>query len=252
MSAPRLELVRPPVDGPCGAAFTTRAGGVSRGPYTGLNLAGAVADAPGDVRANRELICAELGIDARLVRIGTQVHGTVMRTDHVPSEDGAFLDPAYRWPEGDGLVSERIGGAVGVFGADCLPVLIWHREQPRVAAVHAGWRGLVDGVLEGAVDALGGGAALGAAIGTGVGPCCYPVSAEVRERFAIRFGDGVVCGAAVDLSGAAVVALMSRGVPRAAVWVLGGCTACEPARWFSFRRDGAPTGRQAGLIWPVA
>ena len=168
------------------------------------------------MRANRELVCRRLGIDARRVRSCTQVHGTVIRTEcWFPAEDGAFLDPAYRWPEGDGLVSEWIGGAVGVFGADCLPVLIWHRERPRVAAVHAGWRGLVDGVLEGAVDALGGGAALGAAIGTGVGPCCYPVSAEVRERFAIRFGDGVVCGAAVDLSGAAVVALHeSRGAAR--------------------------------------
>jgi YfiH family protein len=251
MSTSDLELVRPPVDGPCEAAFTTRTGGVSRGPYAALNLAGTVADAPEAVRANRELVCARLGIDAGRVRVGTQVHGTLVRPVRGADEEGRFLDAAYRWPEGDGLVSDQRGAAVGVFGADCLPVLLWHRDRPLVAAVHAGWRGLVDGILEAAVDALGGGAGLGVAIGAGIGPCCYPVSPEVRDRFATRFGPGVVRGQAVDLADAARCALARRGVPRAAVWVLDSCTSCEPERWFSFRRDGAPTGRQAGLIWPT-
>jgi len=251
VSTPGLVFVRPPVDGPCGAAFTTRTGGVSSGPYTALNLAATVADAPDAVRANRELVCAGLGIDAHAVRVGTQVHGTRVHPASDAPTRGGFLDPAYRWPEGDGLISDHQGGAVGVFGADCLPVLLWHRDRPCVGAVHAGWRGLVDGILEAAVDALGGGGGLGVAIGAGIGPCCYPVSAEVRERFVTRFGAGVVHGPAVDLAGAARCALVSCGVPRSAVWVLDGCTSCEPQRWFSFRRDGAPTGRQAGLIWPA-
>lgn len=250
MSAPALELVRPPVDGPCAAVFTTRSGGVSHGLYAALNLAGTVGDAPAAVRANRARVCGRLGIDAAQVRVGTQVHGTLVHPAHAAA-GGGFLDPAHHWPVGDGLISDDPGAAVGVFGADCLPVLLWHRERPLVAAVHAGWRGLVAGVLETAVDALGGGAGLGAAIGAGVGPCCYPVSAEVRGRFAARFGQGVVRGDAVDLADAARTALTGRGVPRSAVWVLGSCTACEPDRWFSVRRDGAPTGRQAGLIWPT-
>jgi YfiH family protein len=251
MSTAGIELVRPPIDGPCGAAFTTRTGGVSRGPYAALNLAGTVADAPADVRTNRELVCRPLGIDARRVQACTQVHGTAVHRVLARAADGAFLDPTYRWPEGDGLVSDQPGVAVSVFGADCLPVLLWRRDRPLVAAVHAGWRGLVDGILERAVDALGGGAVLGVAVGAGIGPCCYPVSQDVRDRFAVRFGAGVVCGEAVDLADAAVTALIGSDVPRSAVWVLGGCTACDRARWFSFRRDGAPTGRQAGLIWPV-
>jgi len=250
VSTPALELVRPPVDGPCAAAFTTRTGGISGGPYAALNLAGTVGDAPDAVRANRALVCARLEIDAAQVRVGTQVHGTLVRPARAAA-GGGFLDPAHRWPVGDGLISDDPGAAVGVFGADCLPVLLWHRKRPLVAAVHAGWRGLADGILEAAVDALGGGAGLGAAIGAGVGPCCYPVNAEVRDRFAARFGRGVVRGQAVDLADAARTALTHRGVPRSAVWVLGSCTSCEPDRWFSFRRDGAPTGRQAGFIWPT-
>jgi len=247
-----LELVRPPVDGPCAAAFTTRTGGVSRGPYAALNLAGTVDDAPTDVRANRELVCVRLGIDAARVQVGCQVHGTSVRRVAASGHVGAFLDPTHRWPDGDGLISDQSGVAVGIFGADCLPVLLWHRDRPAVAAVHAGWRGLVDGILEHAVDALGGGARLGAAVGAGIGPCCYPVSAEVRDRFVARFGHSVVQGDAVDLAAAAQAALTARAVPASAVWVLDSCTSCEAQRWFSFRRDGAPTGRQAGLIWPVA
>lgn len=252
MSLPEPGLVLPPVDGPCGAAFTTRTGGVSVGPYAALNLAGTVSDGPAAVRANRELVCARLGIDPRRVRVGTQVHGTVVRRVADGVEDGRFTDPDFRWPEGDGLICDRPGGAIAVFGADCLPVLLWHRERPLVAAVHAGWRGLADGILEAAVAALGGGSRLGAAIGVGIGPCCYPVSAEVRDRFAARFGAGVVRDPAVDLAGAAGVALTNSGMPRQAIWVLEGCTSCEPERWFSFRRDGAPTGRHAGLIWATS
>lgn len=247
-----IEFVRPPVDGPCAAAFTTRTGGVSRGRYAAMNLAGTVDDVPDDVRTNRELVCGRLGIDAARVQVGTQVHGTSVHRVAQTGAAGAFLDPTHRWPDGDGLISEEPGVAVGVFGADCLPVVLWRRDRPAVTAVHAGWRGLVNGILERAVDALGGGQRVGAAVGAGIGPCCYPVSAEVRDRFVARFGSGVVRGDAVDLAGAAEAALTARGVPSSAVWVLGSCTSCEAGRWFSFRRDGAPTGRQAGLIWPVA
>ena len=203
------------------------------------------------IRAHRDRSCDALGIAPGRVWVGTQVHGTAVHRVAGTAPGGAFLDPDHCWPDGDGLVVDRPGSAVGVFGADCLPVLLWHRDRPLVGAVHAGWRGLVDGVLERAVDALGGGAALGVAIGAGIGPCCYPVSREVRDRFSARFGAGVVRGAAVDLAAAAVVGLTATGVPRSAVWVLGECTCCDASRWFSHRRDGARTGRQAGLIWPL-
>jgi len=245
-------FVHPPVDGPCMAVFTTRIGGVGRAPYAALNLAGTVDEAPGAVHANRQAVCTALGLDPARVVVGTQVHGTRVRhvgPDELPSP---FLDATHRWPDGDGLVSSLPGVAVGVFGADCLSVLLWRRDLPRVAAIHAGRRGLVDGVLERAVLELGSAERIGAAIGPGIGPCCYPVSAEVRDRFAVRFGESCLAGEAVDLVSAARTALLGAGVAGSAVWAIDTCTSCDRERWFSFRRDGAPTGRQAGIIWAVA
>jgi len=128
-------------------------------------------------------------------------------------------------------------------------VLMWRRDRPRVGAAHAGWRGLVAGVLEATVGLLGEPGRVGAAIGPGIGPCCYPVSAEVRARFAERFGDSVIAGDAVDLAAAARRALARAGVPDAAVQTVEACTSCDPERFYSYRRDGASTGRQAGLVW---
>ena len=89
----------------------------------------------------------------------------------------------------------------------------------------------------------------GAAIGPGVGPCCYPTGAEVRERFAALFGEEVVHAPAVDLAAAGRRALLNAGVPASAITVVAACTSCEPERFFSHRRDGAASGRQAGLVW---
>jgi polyphenol oxidase len=252
VSSPTPEFVRAPVDGPCVAVFTTRRGGSSHGPYAALNLGGTVEDAPADVAANRQAVCAALGVDPESVVVGRQVHGAHVR--HVGSGElpSPFLDAPHVWRDGDGLVSSLPGVGVGVFAADCLPVLLWRRDLPKVAAVHAGWRGLVAGILEGAVTQLGPAARLGAAIGPGIGPCCYPVSVEIRDRFVARFGEQVLAGNAVDLVGAARAALVGAGLAASAVWALETCTSCDGDRWFSFRRDGAPTGRQLGLIWPIS
>ena len=249
MTADGPELVAPPVDGPYGAVFTTRGGGTSRGPYASLNLGGTVDDDPADVAANRVRVCATARIDARRAVAGTQVHGIDVRRVGAADAEGRFLDAATAWPEGDGLCTDEPGVPLAVFGADCLPILLWRRDRAAVAALHAGWRGLVSGIIDGGLAALGPPASIGAAIGPGIGPCCYPVSSELRHTFARRFGDGVVAGSAVDLAAAARTALIGGGVAPSAVWTLEAGTCCDAKRWFSFRRDGAPTGRQAGLIW---
>jgi copper oxidase (laccase) domain-containing protein len=107
----------------------------------------------------------------------------------------------------------------------------------------------VAGVLAAAVEALGDARSLGAAIGPGVGPCCYPVDAALRDRFASLFGAATVLPPAVDLAAAAVVALRTAGVPRAAIACVGCCTACDARRFFSYRRDGPATGRHGGFVW---
>src|SRR5205085_7893854 len=132
-------------------------------------------------------------------------------------------------------------------GADCVPLLLWRRDGAGCAAAHAGWRGLVAGVVGAAVASLGEPARVGAAVGPAVGPCCYPVDVALRDRFAARFGPETVRPPAVDLAGAARRELIAAGVPAAAIQVVEACTSCEAGRFFSHRRDGAGAGRQAGL-----
>jgi YfiH family protein len=245
------EVIVVATDAPAGAGFTTRVGGVSSGPFASLNLGPDADDPDGNVRENRRRACAALGVDPAAVSANRQVHGAdVRRVGGAP--DGGFVGHLRDWPEADGLVTDAPGAPLAVLGADCLPVLMWRRDRPCAGAAHAGWRGLVAGVLEATVAALGDPAATGVAIGPGIGPCCYPVSAEVRDRFAGRFGEGVVAGEAVDLARAARTALVAAGVPDAAITTVAACTSCQEGRFFSYRRDGRGTGRQAGIVWAEA
>ena len=228
------------------ACFTTRAGGISAGTWAGLNLGVATGDDPAAVRENRRRLCAAAGVDPERATLGHQVHGVDVRRIDAPTRPGRFTGALAGWPESDGLVTGRPGIALVVLAADCLPVLLWRRDGSRVAAVHAGWRGLMAGALANAVAALGDPAGTSAAIGPGVGPCCYPVDSALRERFAERFGPGTIHGDAVDLVGAAQAGLAEAGV--AQITSVGECTACNPERFYSYRRDGARTGRHGGLI----
>ncbi len=241
-----IELIDVPSRPGVTACFTTRSGGVSTGPWAGLNLGAATGDDPAAVRQNRRRLCAAAGVDPERTTLGHQVHGALVRGIDAPTRPGRFTGALSGWPEGDGLMTDRPGIALVVLGADCLPVLMWRQDEPRVAAAHAGWRGLVDGVLANAVTSLGKPARTCAAIGPGVGPCCYPVDAALRARFAGRFGADVVHGDGVDLAAAARVALGEAGADQ--VTSVGECTSCHPDRFYSYRRDGARTGRQAGLI----
>lgn len=228
------------------ACFTTRSGGVSTDSWSGLNLGSTTGDDPSAVRENRRRLCAAVGVDPERATLGYQVHGALVRRIDAPTRPGRFTGALSGWPEGDGLTTDRSGLALVVLGADCLPVLLWRQDEPRIAATHAGWRGLVGGVLANAVAALGNPVRTSAAIGPGVGPCCYPVDAELRARFAGRFGADVVGGEAVDLAAAARVALTEAGIDQ--ITSVGECTSCNPHRFYSYRRDGARTGRHAGLI----
>ena len=250
MSAP--ELIEVDTGAPARAVFTTRRGGVSAPPFDQLNLGSDRNDVDAAVRANRRRVCGALGLDPDGVSLGRQVHGARMRTLDAPSVPGLFTGALRGWPEGDGLATRTPELGLAVLGADCLPVLLWHRDGPAVAAAHAGWRGLVAGVLGAAVRTLGTPARLGAAIGPGIGPCCYPVSAEVRDRFAAAFGQAAVRAPAVDLAAAARAALVAEGMEEAAIVTVEACTSCEAERFYSYRRDGESCGSQGGLVWATA
>jgi YfiH family protein len=228
------------------AMFTTRRGGCSTGPYTSLNLGRLTGDDQVHVDRNRAHLADTAGVAISRMR---QVHGTVVIrlsaaiADDEPAPFGA--EP----PEADGQATDRPGIAPMVLTADCLPVAIAGRGA--VAVVHAGWRGLADGVIaEGvrAVRELGAGADLAAAIGPGAGPCCYEVGEEVHGAFpahpsAVHLGDG---GRSLDLKAIARGELEAAGVTT--VHDLAMCTICSEL-FFSHRRDRGVTGRQAGLAW---
>jgi copper oxidase (laccase) domain-containing protein len=127
-----------------------------------------------------------------------------------------------------------------VVTADCLPVAL--AGPGGVAMAHAGWRGLASGVLGRAAEAVD---ARAAAVGPGIGPCCYEVGEEVLRAFDDLAG--VAAGRMLDLPAVAQGLLERAGVPGAEA--AGVCTNCNPDLFFSHRRDGATTGRQAGLAW---
>ncbi len=217
--------------------FTTRRGGCSSGPYASLNLGRLTDDDPASVSRNRDELERRLGI--RLA-YGRQVHGTGVRRI-AAGEAGAFV-------EADGQATAARGIAPMVLTADCLAVAIAGPEA--VAMVHAGWRGLAEGVVrEGvaAVRELGASGPLSAAIGPGAGPCCYEVGEEVHERFA-ACGPAVRSGRNLDLKAIARLELERAGVNQ--IHDTGLCTICAGrSLFFSHRRDRGVTGRQAGIAW---
>jgi len=153
---------------------------------------------------------------------------------------------------GDALVARSPDVVLAVGAADCLPVLAWDRKGHAVAAVHAGWRGIVAGVVTQAVAALEQAGVpasrLGVALGARIGPCCFVVGPDVASRFAPRFVRTEGERRTVDLAAAARAQLDAVGVDPSRVRDLGACTACDPDAWFSHRRDVGRTGRAWGIV----
>jgi purine-nucleoside/S-methyl-5'-thioadenosine phosphorylase / adenosine deaminase len=225
------------------AVFTTRRGGFSSGPYESLNLGRLTADQPDAVTRNRAALKEQLGVHLAYIR---QVHGTTVRRVTVPPQEPTT--DAIELPECDGQATALPGVAPLVMTADCLPIAL--AGPGAVAMLHAGWRGLADGIVAAGIDAmreLGADAPLQAAIGPGAGPCCYEVGEDVHAAFADQ-GLDIRSGRNLDLKAIAREQLQRAGVEE--VHDLGMCTICgDPTLLFSHRRDGGITGRQAGVVW---
>lgn len=237
-------MIRPdwPGPGPVRVLATTRIGGVSQGPWAGFNLGLHCGDDEQAVAENQRRLGSQLPAPPRWLR---QVHGTGL----VGPED---------WRPGieaDAAWTDRPGQVLAILTADCLPVLLASADGTVIAAVHAGWRGLAAGILEKTVAALPIAAAdLRAWIGAGIGQPAYEVDGSVRSALMAAASDAQACFEPsrpghwlADLKRLAVNALHQAGVPE--VTDSGLCTASEPDRFYSYRRDHGHTGRQATLIW---
>jgi polyphenol oxidase len=230
--------------GPGTAAFSTRLGGVSEGPFRSLNLGILTDDDRTRVIANREALAAALGRDAGSILMGRQVHGAEVQVRDVPAEPGAALAEVDAQATGTAALTPL------VLVADCLPLVL--AADGAVAAVHCGWRGTVAGIAARALDVVRarGGGEVSAALGPGIGPCCYEVGDEVRSAFRARgHGADVLPDGRLDLSLALRRELERNGVDPQRIHDCGLCTSCNPELLFSHRRDGGVTGRQAGLGW---
>jgi polyphenol oxidase len=241
-----LTLLRWEVPGPYDVVFSTRLGGVSDGPYDSLNLGIYTGDEPGRVVENRRRLAGAAGIDAERTRMAWQQHGPEVRR----ATPEGILTPGTQHEPCDGWWSDEPGQGMMLVTADCLPVAIARRdaEQPALAVLHVGWRGLLAGIIENGAGALEDGALM-AAIGPGIGPCCYEVGPDVAGPFADRFGGEVLSDGRLDLWRAAELALLEAGVDQVERTDL--CTYCHPELFFSHRRDRGTTGRQ-GVMGAVA
>ena len=229
------------------AVTTTREGGCSAAPYQGFNLGMHVGDDINAVADNRATLQQVLSLTTPPVWLN-QIHGTTVLTlphtlDGVPDADGGY--------------TQVPGMACTIMTADCLPVLLCNKAGTEVAAVHAGWRGLADGIIETAVAAFSAAPdEIMAWLGPAIGPTAFEVGGEVRAQFITQdpqaaqafvvSGDGAEDKWLADLYQLATQRLQSVGVSA----VYGGeyCTYHSPAQFYSYRRDGV-TGRQASLIW---
>jgi YfiH family protein len=225
------------------AVITTRDGGESLAPYHSLNLADHVEDDSAVVAKNRALLRESLKLPSEPMWL-QQVHGcTVLEAGK--GENGNCADASTTTVAGEICV---------VMTADCLPLLLCNRSGTQVAAVHAGWRGLADGVIEAAMAKFSEpGEELLAWLGPAIGPDEFEVGGEVRERFLAKnpSDEKAFIAKGSDKWLADIYALARTRLASANCGYVGGgdyCTVTESERFFSYRREGI-TGRMAALIW---
>ncbi|MBN3564745.1 peptidoglycan editing factor PgeF [Aliamphritea spongicola] len=239
-----MKLIRPDWQAPANihGFTTTRLGGCSEGVYAGLNLGDHVADDPARVAENRRLLAGEHGWQA--VQWLQQTHSTIVVE---ASAEGNV-------PEADACWTDKPGQVCIVMTADCLPVFISSADGSRVAVAHAGWRGLVDGVVENTLQVFSDQQDVHIWLGPAIGPDAFEVGEEVRQQFCdflpaseTAFKPSANAGKwLADIYQLARLRLQHLGIER----ISGGehCTFTQADDFYSYRRDGV-TGRMASAIW---
>jgi hypothetical protein len=232
--------------------FLGRTGGGSARPYASLNLSYRVGDERQQVKDNWCVVKKALGVHERKVTLLRQIHGdnvlTVSRGDQ--KEAG----------EGDAMITKHPNVFLGILTADCVPIFLVEPQQKVVAAIHAGWRGTVRGIIAKTITRLQEefgvtASTLYAALGPAIERCCYEVGEEVYTQITAQW-DGLAKEAwccvegryYLDLRTLHVALLVQQGIPAARIARVGPCTGCNTNRFFSYRREQGNTGRQASVI----
>ncbi|MDD2724725.1 MAG: peptidoglycan editing factor PgeF [Methylovulum sp.] len=223
------------------AACTLRTGGVSVAPYNSLNPALHVGDHVDSVRQNRQIIGDMLHLPGEPKWLA-QIHsGRVVDAASVDGQE-----------EADASFTDQAGIVCAVMTADCLPMLVGSCDGQKIAAVHAGWRGLLAGIISNTIAAMQTNDVL-VWLGPAISPDCFEVGVEVRDAFVAKSDLSAPAFTPIangkcfaDIYQLARVELAGLGITR----VYGGnfCTVTEQERFFSYRRDQV-TGRMATLIW---
>lgn len=238
-------------------AFFTRRGGVSPAPWATLNFAANTGDARSNIDENLARAAIVLSAEPARIYFASQVHGTDVLTVSGTEDRG---DVVRR--EADAVASEVTGVVCGVRSADCGTVLIGDRRSRAVVAIHAGWRGVVRGVVERGVDALvslGGRSELRArgdlvaAVGPHIESCCFEVGGEVAEELAASssLGDGAIVRRHAEKAHVDLRAIIGQKLRDAGIEVVDqvrGCTVCDAEAFFSYRREGQVSGRLLSAI----
>ncbi|MBQ0725383.1 MAG: peptidoglycan editing factor PgeF [Cycloclasticus sp.] len=241
-----MDLISPSWPAPeCVKALTTcRQGGFSQAPYASLNLALHVDDDPTTVAKNRARVSRRCSLPSEPIWL-EQVHGVkVVDLDRIDKSSTL---------QADGSLSRQANTVCAVMTADCLPILLCKSDGSAVAAIHAGWRGLLSGVVENAIASLGEAEKILAWLGPAIGPGRFEVGEEVRRAFHLK--SNVMAQAfkasenskyLADLYALVRITLIQQGVKR----IYGGdyCTYNQPDKFYSYRREPI-TGRMASFIW---
>ena len=233
--------------------FNLRTGGTSLPPFESLNLGRAVGDDPLCVEQNHQRFAVAVGYPLGSLYEASQVHGSA-----VCVVDGTAPVAQVRTAQADAVVTAASGIGIGVRIADCVPVLLANSHTGAVAAIHAGWRGTVRGVVEAGVEALlargdGDPRRLKAVIFPHIRRCCFEVGEDVAQELLLASPGADVVDRThpkphVDLAAIVAGKLSVLGVLATNIEQVPGCTFCEPARFFSYRRDGQRTGRHLVAI----
>jgi polyphenol oxidase len=245
MDSPGFEWAPPGHLGSVHAAVTQRSGGCSTGPFESLNLGRSTSDVKENVLANEARVLSTLRLPDRVARLRLEHGARILRVD-APGIYG----PA------DALATEAAGLILWITVADCYPLVLVGNGLRLLG--HCGWRGVAAGLIEEMTSLLrssqGDHSPIRAWIGPGIGSCCYPVGPEVARLFprSVFPPESLSAGSAprrLDLQGEIHARLIGCGLEPERIAASGLCTSCQESRFFSHRRDGAPSGRMAALCW---